>query len=81
MKLHIYKDTLDVFWLKYHVKSFAELVHMCKVRLLSSGTVTTQKILLVDHSENNIIKQSGLFESEVEPGLPQSSIQQTYVLY
>ena len=33
--------------------------------------------MTIDHSENKIIRQFGLFENEVGPSVLQSSIQQT----
>ena len=34
----------------------------------------------IEHSENNIIMQSGLFENEIRPGVLWSSVQQTRAL-
>ena len=35
---------------------------------------------MIEHSENNIIRQSGLFENETGPGVLHSSVQKTRVL-
>ena len=37
-------------------------------------------IFLIEHSENKIITQSGLFENEIGPGVLQPSAQQTGML-
>ena len=34
-------------------------------------------VTLIEHSEDNVITQSGVFENEIEPGVLQSSVQKT----
>ena len=43
-------------------------------------TLIVMLLLTIEHSENKIITQSGMFENEIGPGLLESSVRQTHAL-
>ena len=43
-------------------------------------TITHKMLASIEHSENKIIAQSGLFENEIGPGVLSSSVQQPLAL-
>ena len=50
------------------------------MRFIWIFAVFQEIIILIEHSENRIITQSGMFENEIGPRILQSSIQQTRAL-